>query len=568
MNYRDIDIFAGELNPAQEALMQRPTEGMVMSPAGPIQADAGPTLPQAANFLGLMTGAGGVADILGLYPEAPSEGMTMMEMATGPTMPSLMENVEEGNYLDVLFQLAGVIPGVGAARGMRGGIDTLGPFGAQAARATRKDAPQALRDVRGGPQAAFLTEKEVPKLARADTARKFMQLRRSLPAAKEMATVAEAGAAKRGWYRQSADALIDIFGQDDAPRFAGILAATSPQTSVESNLLNTSNIFKNWKEAGSPGDVRLFDLINKPGIAMALKNRKMVGGKSVPISEKEAREIFRNAGGDDGLYDLGRYQLEIMGDSVQGSRGVDSVLDAWVGNTLRALNVPQDSMDRLVISGPKVDSFMRNLANNTIEVTNDTWMANYLGVDQTTFSGAMNAARTDPGKTPGYLATSALTREAADILSDRLGEEVTPPEIQEMVWSFAKALVERSRNAGMSPREFLAAGRLDDFMINDTPDFATLMADPDLPYRKVVESAGGRVGEPRPSPVQEGSRPAELMGREVTRKQLDDAAVRLGKVKSDKTALNALAPMVVLTALAITQGPEQAPEDQEDQAPR
>lgn len=568
MNYRDIDIFAGDLNPMQDALLGQTTEGMIMSPAGPIRADAGPTLPQAANFLGMMTGVGGVADIFGQYPEMPAEGMTMMEMATGPTNPSLMENVEQGNYLDALFQAAGVFPGVGAAKGMRSGIDTLGPLGVQAARATRADAPQALRDVRGGPQAAFLTETEVPKLARADTARKFMELRRSLPAAKEMATVAEAGAAKRGWYRQSADALIDIFGQDDAPRFAGILAATSPQTSVESNLLNTSNIFKNWKAAGSPSDVRLFDLINQPGVAMALKRRKKVGGKTVPISDKEAREIFRNAGGDDGLYDLGRYQLEIMGNSVQGERGVDSVLDAWVPNTLRALNVPQDSMDRLVISGPKVDSFMRNLANNTIEVTNDTWMANYLGVDQTTFSGAMNAARTDPGKTPGYLATSALTREAADILSDRLGEEVTPPEIQEMVWSFAKALVERSRNAGMTPREFLAAGKLDDFMINDTPDFATLMADPDLPYRKVVEAAGGRVGDPKPSPVQGGSRPNELMGREVTRKQLDDAAVRLGKVKSDKAALGALAPMVVLTALAITQGPEQAPEDQEAQAPR
>jgi hypothetical protein len=137
-----------------------------------------------------------------------------------------------------------------------------------------------------------------------------------------------------------------------------------------------------------------------------------------------------------------------------------------------------------------------------------------------------------------------------------------------MVWSFAKALVERSRSAGMTPREFLAAGKLDDFMINDTPDFATLMADPDLPYRKVVEAAGGRVGDPKPSPVQGGSRPNELMGREVTRKQLDGAAVRLGKVKSDKAALGALAPMVVLTALAITQGPEQAPEDQEAQAPR
>ena len=61
MNYRDIDIFAGDLTPEQQALMQRPTEGMVMSPAGPIQADAGPTLPQAANFLGMMTGVGGVA---------------------------------------------------------------------------------------------------------------------------------------------------------------------------------------------------------------------------------------------------------------------------------------------------------------------------------------------------------------------------------------------------------------------------------------------------------------------------------------------------------------------------
>jgi hypothetical protein len=564
MNYRDIDIFAGELNPEQQALMQRPTEGMVMSPAGPIQADAGPTLPQAANFLGLMTGAGGVADVLGQYPEMPSEGMTMMEMATGPTMPSLMENVEQGNYLDALFQAAGVIPGVGAARGMRGGIDTLGAFGGQAARARQADAPQALRDVGGMRQAGFLTEKEVPKLARADTSKKFMEFLSQLPTAREMATVAEAGAAKRGWYRQSADALIDIFGQDDAPRFAGILAATSPQTSVQSNLLNTSNIFKNWKAAGSPGDPRLFDLINKPGIAMALKNRKIVGGKSVPISEKEAREIFRNAGGDDGLYDLGRYQLEIMGESVQGSRGVDSVLDAWVGNTLRALNVPQDSMDRLVISGPKVDSFMRNLANNTIEVTNDTWMANYLGVNQKDFSGAMNAARTDPGKTPGYLATSALTRNAADILSNRLGEEVTPPEIQEMVWSFAKALVERSRNAGMTPREFLRAGKLDDFMINDTPDFATLMADPDLPYRKVVESAGGRVGDPKPSPVQEGSRPNELMGRDVSRRDLERAAIRLGKVKADEATLKALAPLVGITALAITQSPEQPQDDSED----
>jgi hypothetical protein len=133
-----------------------------------------------------------------------------------------------------------------------------------------------------------------------------------------------------------------------------------------------------------------------------------------------------------------------------------------------------------------------------------------------------------------------------------------------MVWSFAKALVERSRNAGMTPREFLRAGKLDDFMINDTPDFATLMADPDLPYRKVVESAGGRVGDPKPSPVQEGSRPNELMGRDVSRRDLERAAIRLGKVKADEATLKALAPLVGITALAITQSPEQPQDDSED----
>ena len=47
-------------------------------------------------------------------------------------------------------------------------------------------------------------------------------------------------------YKSSGN-LQNVFGQD-APRFAGVLAATSPQSSVESNLLNASNIFKNWNK--------------------------------------------------------------------------------------------------------------------------------------------------------------------------------------------------------------------------------------------------------------------------------------------------------------------------------
>ncbi len=151
---------------------------------------------------------------------------------------------------------------------------------------------------------------------------------------------------------------------------------------------------------------------------------------------------------------------------------------------MRALNIPDKEMDKLILSGPKVDSFMRNLAGNTIEVTNDTWMANYMGIPQTAFSGSLNPSKTDPGKGPGYLAANVLTRNAADVLSNRLGEKVTGPEIQEMVWSWAKAVVESSRSQGMRPIDFVKEGKLTDSLVNDTPDFSSLLNDPDLPYKK------------------------------------------------------------------------------------
>ena len=51
--------------------------------------------------------------------------------------------------------------------------------------------------------------------------------------AKQIADLAAHGWAKRGWYKNSAKAIQDIFGDEDAKRFAYLLAATSPQTSVE-----------------------------------------------------------------------------------------------------------------------------------------------------------------------------------------------------------------------------------------------------------------------------------------------------------------------------------------------
>ena len=67
-----------------------------------------------------------------------------------------------------------------------------------------------------------------------------------------------------------------------------------------------------------------------------------------------------------------------MSDSVSGERGEESVMDAWKNNTVRALTASDPHAIKL--SGPKVDSFMRNLTGNMDEVTNDTWQARALNL--------------------------------------------------------------------------------------------------------------------------------------------------------------------------------------------
>jgi len=278
--------------------------------------------------------------------------------------------------------------------------------------------------------AASLTETERAKL-RKDTGEKMVAIYKALPSSDEIAAVAYAGKAKRGWYRHSVEAIQHTFGEDGW-RFAGLLAATSPQTPVEVNLENTLRIWKNWIAAGRPTD---------------------------------NREI-----------------LTIMGRSVQGTKGEDSVLGSWRNNTYRALT-SQDFSD-LVLSGPKVDSFMRNLNGNYVEVTNDAWMANYALVDQTLFSGSANKAGTEPGKGAGYLAMSAKTREAAK----KLGWQ--PAEVQETVWSWAMSMLETMDRAGETRGaiELLQQGALTDDVINATPDFRTLFRDPR--YADILDSAG------------------------------------------------------------------------------
>jgi hypothetical protein len=283
-----------------------------------------------------------------------------------------------------------------------------------------------------GGEAGYLLPMEARKAGRSGANIQSMQrMLDFLPKAKELAAVMKAGGAKRGWYRASAQAIMDTFGPDDAPRFAGLLAALSPQTSVESNLTNALNVWKNWTAAGRPTD-------------------------------------------DDAI-------LRIMGQSVQGNKGDKSVMEAWRNNAGRALKAEDPT--KIVLSGPKVDSFMGNLLDDVFRVTNDTWNANLLGVTQNVFSGGMTKANPlDPGMTPGYLATSARMRRAGDIAG------MTPSEGQETAWSFAMQLYEQAKKTGMSVTDLLDTGGATDELIRGAPDFSSLFQQPQ--YRGILEQAG------------------------------------------------------------------------------
>ena len=258
----------------------------------------------------------------------------------------------------------------------------------------------ALRDEIPGLKEIWrhLTEAERKKLNRASSQR-LVDMWEKMPSAAEMASVAYAGRAKRGWYENSARAILDIFGVEDAPRFAALLAALSPQTSVEANLINATKIWAAWTSYG--GIDRKRDRPTDPDII-----------------------------------------LQIMADNVPGKKGLDSVLEAWRNNSIRALTA--EFPENLIISGPKVNSFMMNLRGEVNEVTLDTWMANYaLLTEGRPFEGELNPKETDPGKGAGYLAMSATVRKAAKIISQRTGDNWTPAEVQETVWSWAKAAYEK-----------------------------------------------------------------------------------------------------------------------------
>lgn len=259
----------------------------------------------------------------------------------------------------------------------------------------------------------------------------------------DLAEMASRGDVKRGWYQHSAEAIADVFG-DDAPRFVALLASMSPQTSVESNLTNALNVWKNWTKAGRPTD---------------------------------PNEI-----------------KAVMGRSVQGNKGEDSILDAWINNSVLSLTAPDARAIQL--SGPKVHSFAGNLRGLVNEVTNDAWMAKAMNVSQELFEGASLkdldaltlSGKRAGGKGIGYLFTNAQTRKAAKLLSEKTGVKWTPDQVQETVWSWVKTVMEKRAEKGEARTIRELADAVTNEEIAGTPDFAGLLNAGG--YREILEEAG------------------------------------------------------------------------------
>jgi len=472
----------------------------------------------------LLDEAGGIAPEL--MAELAMGGVTAA--AVGTASLATGGSREEAATLAAIAGLAGYGPARRALIQRLRNLDESG-FVSLMGRESLKE--QVRRETSGiGRVAKYLMPEEAAKLRR-DTAQKVVNIFDNLPSAGELSSIALAGKVKRGWYRKSAEAISEVFGPD-APRFTALLAALSPQTSVRSNMRNALKTWVNWVDAGRPTDPQAI--------------------------------------------------RRILGMSVEGTKGEKSVLEAWVPNAVRALQSDQPSLT--VLSGPKVNSFHRNLLGDVDEVTLDTWMAKVAGITQRQLGGSLLAGRPDPGKGTHYLAYAARVRQTAARLTRMTGETWTPAEVQETVWSWAYALGMLGRaktglgeSAGALParRAEGLVGAIDDItddLLRDVPDFRSLLNEQEFAEtlvrgnlatpRRVREAAGRAAGITRQADeVAPDPRDLRRAARRIERAGLDDDTILDEAGFISREALTSLAGGAAgaLVAPIVTPGEELDP---------
>ena len=211
------------------------------------------------------------------------------------------------------------------------------------------------------------------------------------------------------WYEDASKGFGILF-RDDVLKFIGVVASFSPQTPVVDNINAAVRFWAEWVKNGRPND------------------------------EKSIKYILHNI-------------------SIR-SPGISAF-----NNLTRVLTKTDEEILNLVLSGPKVDSFNKNLYDLVIneyltgnikippelqaefdkQVTNDGWEAKAVGLKSERFRGQKWAGTKWSealGKAVGYLAGNVIARNAAEIITGKTGELWKPKNIQAGSWSFAKLVYE------------------------------------------------------------------------------------------------------------------------------
>lgn len=291
----------------------------------------------------------------------------------------------------------------------------------------------------------LVTDEEAAELSPFQ-ARRLVKHFNKLPADAEYVAAANAGKAKRGWYADAAKTLHSLFGTD-AGRFVALLAATSPQVSVEENLRKAAEVWRLYQEW--------------------MNRRAAKGAHGTPTYEQVSAELQR-------WKDRPGREFNPLG-----------VHDNNIALALSSSDPAETT--KVVLSGPKVDSFRRNLLGNLQAATNDVWMSYMGGFKQDEIAGRRGVhpekADVDIFKINGeYLANTIKLRRTAKKLNAQLqpGEKPwTAAEVQETVWSFFRALAYvggSSRKKGQMPLDPVQAlNSLTHETVHGNADFVTLL---------------------------------------------------------------------------------------------
>lgn len=269
------------------------------------------------------------------------------------------------------------------------------------------------------------------------------------PDPRSVASLIGAGAGQAQWYDPVADVLWKMLG-NDAPRFAAVLAATSPGTAVKPNLQAAAKVWQRWNELGRATTPEAIEELDK-----AARGLSTYAGKNSKTVRNNLQRVLSMT--DDELLDLPTIE--------QGG----------------------------VLSGPKVDAFYSNLLGETQRLVLDTHMAGGFG----TLAKDVNAPHRN-------LAMSATLRNAGHVMERETGTRLDPRQIQAAYWSVIKGLRDTSKGRGI---ENVLQGRgraaqADLFgppadlplppgaaaNLRRTPTFQGLLSDPDV--RPLFEGAG------------------------------------------------------------------------------